>query len=172
MRIDTVNIHFAAPSALSNALVNAVLAKTTEQSAAPNADVRTFVGAAPQVGEVWEGQGGIYAGITRGSLESPPCHLILASVEPDDKLAWQEAIDWARGLHHEGHSDWHVPTRFESALLYANLQERFDPKPWYWTSTQDSDAGYAWGQYFSYGNQDYDGKSSEGRVRAVRRFIA
>lgn len=42
---------------------------------------------------------------------------------------------------------------------------------WYWTSTQYAPGSHpAWCQYFDGGDQDYDGKDSYGRVRAVRRI--
>jgi len=40
---------------------------------------------------------------------------------------------------------------------------------WHWSSTQYSGV-YAWCQYFNFGYQNYDLKSYEGRVRAVRRI--
>ena len=65
--------------------------------------------------------------------------------------------------------DCHVPSRGESALLYATLEAQFEPG-WYWTSTQSS-ANYAFIQYFDYGLQYGHGKGYEGRCRAVRRLV-
>ena len=176
MRIDTININLslAAPSTLSAALMTAVRAKAAEQPAEPSADVRKFIGTAPAIGEIWEGQGGIYAGLSRGVDGEPDAHLILCTLAPK-RMAWADAQQWAEGLIAGDHgelNDFHVPTRFESALLYANLRDLMETEGWYWTSTQNSDAVYAWCQYFYYGYQLTGYKSYEGRVRAVRRFIA
>ncbi|MBK8916398.1 MAG: DUF1566 domain-containing protein [Phycisphaerales bacterium] len=66
-------------------------------------------------------------------------------------VTWQEAIDWAKSVGGE------LPTRFEAALLYANVRDKIDPDYWYWTGTPlAGDERYAWGQYFSYGYQYYD----------------
>jgi len=126
--------------------------------------------ALPKIGEPWPGQGGIYAGLARGVDGAPDAHLILATVEAAG-LTWGAALEWAKTVEVDGHTDFAAPTRFESALLYANLRDQFDMSAWYWTSTQSSD-DYAWYQNFYYGFQYYDNKSYEGRVRAVRRFIA
>ncbi len=69
----------------------------------------------------------------------------------------------------DGHSDFYLPAKRESALLYANLPEQFEAA-YYWTSTQRSayDAVY---QYFGYGNQGYGGEYDKLRARAVRRLI-
>ena len=123
---------------------------------------------APAIGQPWPGQGGIYAGITRGEGGQPDSHLVLCPTVPDKRLAWKPASEWATTIEHDGHADYRVPTRTESALLYANLRDQLDPAL-HWTSTQYSEVN-AFGQYFGYGCQSYYGKKHEGRVRAVRRF--
>lgn len=142
--------------------------------------------------------GGIYAGIMRGaSVVLPAYHLIVATGPiADQKLAWgpykkikgsdcefdglantQTII--ASGLECpaaqacvaadiDGHADWYLPSRRELALCYANVPDLFK-ETWYWSSTQCS-VNYAWGQDFVNGNQYYDGKKFEGRVRFVRRI--
>ena len=108
---------------------------------------------------------GIYAGITRAEDDGPDGHLVLLADVPDKDLKWADAVKWAQGLGNGAR----LPTRFESALLYANLQPQFSTEGWYWTGTQYS-AGIAWLQYFDNGNQYYGDKSYEARARAVRRF--
>ena len=83
----------------------------------------------------------------------------------DKDLTWQEAIDWAKSVGGE------LPTRFESALLYANLRDKIDTGYWYWTATtHDSEPSWAFGQNFDYGNQvSYRIKDFPDRARAVRR---
>ena len=169
MRIDNVTINITpAPSAMSKAFIEALLSGAPRASEAPaGAEAST----PPKIGEAWPGMGGIYAGITRGEDGEPDQHLVLHVAEPTGRLAWQAGLDWATSLEVEGHTDFHVPTRFESALLYANLRELFDTSAWYWTSTQYSD-DTAWRQYFDAGSQTNYGKKYEARVRAVRRFNA
>ncbi|MEI8324970.1 MAG: DUF1566 domain-containing protein [Betaproteobacteria bacterium] len=65
--------------------------------------------------------------------------------------------------------DCYLPSRNESALLYATCREHIETGYLYWTSTQYS-ADDAWGQGFGYGYQGNDDKSYEGRARAVRRL--
>lgn len=168
MHINTVNIHLGGglPASLM-----AILAAAHDPAPAPAAEAARPTTAAPRVGEAWPGQGGVYAGIARGVDGAPDQHLILAAEKPTSKLAWQAALDWAKGLQVDGHADFTVPTRFESALLYANLRDQVETSGWHWTSTQ-LDEGGAWDQYFLSGNQGYGGKKYEASVRAVRRFNA
>lgn len=108
----------------------------------------------PPIGHLWAAQGGLYAGIARGAPGQPDHHLILAASAPDDRLPWQAAMDWTKGLQHRGHSDWALPTRAESALLYANLKAECVAE-WHWTcETYGGDGSYAWGQDFYDGYQD------------------
>ena len=105
-----------------------------------------------------------YAGIVIDSATGQPTHhLILLPQQPETRLTWDEALTWAASIGVE------LPTRQESALLYANLKPAFDPT-WYWTGEQHvSYASHAWDQYFGNGDQYYYGKGCKGRVRAIRR---
>lgn len=125
----------------------------------------------PRIGSIWPGEGGVYAGLARGKNGGPDCHVILALAEPDKRLAWAPALEWAKTVEADGHTDFTVPSRGESALLYANLQDHFDQTAWYWTSTQYSQ-DVAFNQDFYDGGQGHDDKEYEARVRAVRRFAA
>ena len=109
-------------------------------------------------------EGERYAGIVIDSATGQPTHhLILIPQQPETRLTWDEAIEWAASIGVE------LPTRQESALLYANLKPAFEPT-WYWSSEQHaSNASYAWYQTFDYGDQYLHGKGYKGRVRAVRR---
>ena len=74
-----------------------------------------------------------------------------------------------RALDLGGFTDWYLPAAGELRALDANVPELFDPKDWYWSSTQYS-RHYAWCQGFEYGlSGDYD-KGNEFRARAVRRI--
>jgi hypothetical protein len=135
--------------------------------AQPDADTTTSTTIPPKIGEYWPGQGGIYAGVARGCYGERDYHLILSTEAPEEEFAWHAALDRAKSVSADGHSDFTVPTRFESALLYANLQDQFNTDYWHWTSTQFSEDN-AWVQDFYSGNQG-SSKVYERRCRFVRR---
>ena len=90
--------------------------------------------------------------------------LILLPATTDKVLKWQEAIDWAKSVGGE------LPTRAESALLYANVCDQIDQYYSYWTATAvASEPSCAWRQYFDYGYQYGTRKDGLTRARAVRR---
>ncbi len=160
MKIEHVTINITPPSAITAALLAALTPA--------RADASTAAEPAPQVlriGEPWPGVDGVYAGVARGRDGEIDGHLVLLNVKPEGDLNWSKANAWAEGLGDGSR----LPTRFESALLYANLQDEFDKDRWHWTGTQFS-AGFAWTQDFGDGTQLNDGKSFEARARAVRRF--
>lgn len=102
----------------------------------------------PAVGERWPGIDGTYAGIARGEDGQPNGHLILLDARQAWDLNHADATAWAEGQGNGAR----LPTRFESALLYATLCDHTDTAGRYWTSTLESD-GYAWCQRFGSGNQ-------------------
>lgn len=121
----------------------------------------------PAIGQPWPGIDGIYAGISRGEDGEPDGHMVLLNAQPEDDMSWDAAVEWTQGLGDGAR----LPTRFESALLYANVRDKLDTSCWHWTGTQYS-SYYAWYQYFDYGDQYYYGKKAELRARAVRRLNA
>lgn len=121
------------------------------------------IGLPPGIGESW--MGGIYAGISRGESGDPDAHVVLLTNEPDKDLNWNDAVEWAKAIGDGAR----LPTRFESALLYANLHDQLNTDEWHWTGTLHSDSD-AWSQLFHDGNQGDFSKSYEVRARAVRRF--
>lgn len=123
----------------------------------------------PQIGQYWPGQGGIYAGLCRGYSGRPDYHLILALAGPGKLLSWDDAMAWASTVEADGHTDFAMPTRFESALLYATLRDQCDTDTWHWMGSPLS-AESAWIQHFYDGTQSKDGKRYRMRARAVRRF--
>lgn len=137
--------------------------KDEPQPAAP-------VDAIPRIGQVWHGQGGIYAGTVRGDEGQPDYHLILA--EPDrERINWKDATEWAAGLDADGHNDFTLPKRREQAILFGNVKDRF-ADAWYWScETHASDAGFAWDQDFNGGYQSGGRKGGSCRARAVRRLV-
>jgi hypothetical protein len=171
MHIETININFpAGQSAISRAFIEALLRgpelNESEDHPAPEAmAVRSVTGAVPRIGEAWPEHGGIYAGVSRGEDGAPDAHIVLLDATPAEELNWADAVKWAEGLGNGSR----LPTRFESALLYANVRDKLNTDSWYWTGTQCS-GNSAFYQYFDNGNQNYNSKSYEGRARAVRRL--
>lgn len=148
----------------------------------------------PIPGQYWPAQKGWYAGIQRSEDGLTGWHLIL----PKGAKFYFKGVVWGNpgvnlvGANHafdgmantiamaEAGSelaqrirklpgDCYIPSRFESALLYATLREQIELGDWYLTSTQYSDLS-AWGQNFSGGDQGLSGKKCQGRCRAVRRL--
>lgn len=120
----------------------------------------------PLPGQFWPEQGGIYVGIAAAEGDIPAGHLVLLADKPTSRLPWAKAVDWAKQLGNGAH----VPTRFESALLYANVRDKLDTSNWHWTSTEHSNASYAWSCIFTCGYQGNDLKSYDGCAVAVRRL--
>ena len=89
-------------------------------------------------------------------------HLILLPDRPAARVCWQGAMAWAESV------DGQLPDRQEQALLFANCKPHLQ-KAWHWSSeTHEEDASYAWGCYFTSGNQHGHRKSYEGSAVAVR----
>lgn len=108
--------------------------------------------------------GEIYAGAIT-TPEGVVSHIILLSghLEP---VIWNEAMTWAESIGGV------LPDIVEQALLYKYLQEQFYPMG-YWSSEQHAlDLDFAWLQYFGYGGQLNDKKSTKYRAVAVRRVTA
>ena len=122
----------------------------------------------PAIGSVWPGQGGVYVGVARGRDGQPDYHLILASEKPSERLTWKAAGAWAKKVEADGHADYSLPTRSESALLYAHAKELFE-RTWYWTSEREGSSS-AWTCNFHDGTQIYSTTSYEGCAVAVRRL--
>ena len=84
----------------------------------------------------------------------------------EKSFVWQEAQRLAKA-HGQG---WHLPTKDELALLYAQRKVvRGFAYNSYWSSTEFS-SNYAWFQDFTSGNQNSSSKSATLPVRAVRAF--
>lgn len=91
---------------------------------------------------------------------------------------WRGALQLADAASYAGRSDWRLPNVKELASIVE--QACYDPAidpgifpgtPSYvfWSSSPDaSDAGFAWGVLFNYGDGGGDGKGDGGRVRLVR----
>lgn len=151
--------------------------------------------AVPRLGEYWEGQGGIYAGVM--PIETGGfAHRIVSVDEAEDlqyggygdEIADAEnkidgaantraliadsnehpAAKWCANYSKDGHSDFYLPAQRELSLAWATIAHAFG-SGWYWSSTQYS-AGDAWGQGFGDGDADGLGKGGDARVRPFRRL--
>jgi hypothetical protein len=148
----------------------------------------------PEIGAVWPGQGGIYAGFIPArngaegyylilgdelgkfewgpyGEESPATSLVdgrantLALIESGSEYP---AAIAAHEHEADGHSDFYLPAAAELYETWLNLNGKLPG--WVWSSSQRS-ADTAFTMYFGDGSQDFFGKSYELRVRPVRRFI-
>jgi hypothetical protein len=108
-------------------------------------EVRFLQPIPPHIGSVWEGRGGIYAGIVRGRDGGSDYHLIVGP-ENESDLGWDAANDWAKGLKHEGFSDYDIGYRSDHSVAFGNVPDIFK-KVGYWTREQHaSGSSGAWGQ--------------------------
>jgi hypothetical protein len=108
--------------------------------------------------------GELYAGLILGKDGQSDHHLVLLPGEA-------ESVTWAKAKEFAKKAGGELPTRREQSLLFANLKQHFQPR-WYWSSEEHaSDSTFAWVQYFSYGFQISNLKSSENRARAIRRIF-
>ena len=120
----------------------------------------------PLPGQFWPEQGGIYVGIAAAEGNMPAGHIVLLADKPATRLPWAQAVEWGKNLGNGAH----VPTRFESALLYANVRDKLDINSWHWISTEHTNASSAWSCIFFSGSQLLDHKSYDGCAVAVRRL--
>lgn len=179
IHIENISIHIAPPpqrSPIVEAMLKAIFA-APEPNPEPEEEVSEGVAVEieattpPRIGEYWRGQGGIYAGVARGENGQPDYHLILAMNESQQDFTWEAAKAHAQTIVVEGFRDFTLPNRFESALLYANLRDKFNSDHWHWSSTLHS-AGRAFGHVFSRGLQSYGHSVSfEASARFVRRLV-
>ncbi|MGG1946008.1 hypothetical protein AB1286_14495 [Trinickia sp. NRRL B-1857] len=159
---------------------------------------RHTLAAPPAVGEYWEGQGGIYAGIMPDYVGTSPYHLIVSTEEAVD-VKWgpygvpedgarstqdghantsalnrchhrHEAARWAAEYRKDGHDDFYLPAHRELKMAAASVPDRFSRSEWYWSSTEDT-ARDAQGANFNGMDLGTLFKSFAGRARAVRRIF-
>ena len=172
IHIENIHIHVHPQqerNPIAEAMLKAVFAASeTEPDNTSGDGGEEIVVTPPRIGEYWRGQGGIYAGVARGENGQPDYHLILAMKESQQGFTWEAAKAYAQTITVEGHHDFTLPSRFQSALLYANLRDKFNTNYWYWTGDGHS-AGRAFGKSFYSGTQyDYT-VTTEAPARFVRR---
>ena len=111
----------------------------------------------------------IYAGVAPAEGDMPQAHLVLWLNTPETRQNYEESIALAKAVNPE--TDSHLPTRTESALLYATVRDQINQDFWHWTSTYyDEDKDAAFVQCFYGGDQLNDHLSYEYRALAVSRF--
>lgn len=125
--------------------------------------------AEPKVGDKMP-DGTVFAGV------SPDTNKPMYATPTDASLTmtFNDAQEYAAKLDMHGHKDWHVPTKYELNVLFNNRTaiggfnvSGSHPTGWY-GSASPYDVWEAWGQRFSDGRKDYNGKGSHARVRCVR----
>lgn len=114
--------------------------------------------------------GAIYAGIAPAEGDMPQAHLVLWLNTPITRQDHEASMALAKAVNPE--TDSHLPSRTESALLYAAVRDQIKKDSWYWTLTfYDEDKDCAFVQGFGDGCQ---GSSflldDEYRALAVSRF--
>ena len=170
IHIENIHIHVnphQQRNPIAEAMLKAVFA-ADEPAPEPDDDSKEIVVTPPRIGEYWRGQGGTYAGLVRGENGQPDYHLILDDGESQQEFTWEAAEACAQRVIADGHQDFTLPTRIESALLFANLHYKFNFNHWYWTRTEHS-PGRAYSQNFYSGKQDDHIVAIEAHARFVRR---
>jgi len=154
----------------------------------------------PPIGEIWKGQGGIYAGLMRGEGSQPDYHLVVAvgdqveveeitwggagQAEPracSDRDGRANTLALVESEHSHPAAEW-AATREVDGHRDFYLPARRELRlcwvnvpelfadAWYWSSTQYS-PNLAWIQDFDDGYQYDVHKDYEYRARAVRRVL-
>lgn len=113
--------------------------------------------------------GAIYAGIAPAEGGMPQAHLVLWKDSCSSAQDFETSVAFAKAV--DPATDSHLPTRTESALLYAAVRDQIKKDDWYWTSTYyDEDKDAAFVQLFLNGYQGYGNLYDEFRALAVSRF--
>lgn len=158
-----------------------------------------FLLSTPEIGEYWEGEGGIFIGWMPARDGNPAYPLVVACAPGSEfKAAFggyghetkgadsahdgaantlallsdgqdHPAASFAAQYTADGHSDFYLPARRELMLGEINVPEVFT-KGAHWSSTQRS-ADNAYSLDFEGGWQDLSGKGLERVARPVRRVL-
>ena len=182
----------------SSSLAKLAMASVFAQVLPPAANVQPVepVGV-PAIGQYWPGEGGINMGLVAARGDVPAHYLIAASQDIGDH-AWggyraelkgtsktdgllntrllcddevqHPAANACAEYQADGHHDFYLPAASELYQGWLNCPEVFAQDCYYWSSSQRS-ADSAFDMIFGGGNQGYDGKLNELRVRPVRRLF-
>jgi hypothetical protein len=95
----------------------------------------------------------------------------MSNTKTADSSCTSGAIQVAADYTNNSKTDWHLPSKNELAQLYAERTTvgGFSTGS-YWSSSEDSYALYAWGQWFFAGTSDPYSKNATAYVRPVRAF--
>lgn len=122
----------------------------------------------PEIGELWEGQGGVFSGIYR--LRRGRTCVVITGPRFAEEETWQAMMAKAQAVEVDGHNDFRLPLRIEQLLQFSNVPELFE-KEVYWSNERYAyGSSYAWCQSFSHGNQNHCHMGYELRGCAVRSF--
>ena len=156
---------------LSEDAINSIAAETLGARGRVPAPTEPKIGdnAVPRIGAVMP-DGTIYAGVSPDTGQ----RMYAAAADVPLALTFNEAADYAAGLHVHGHQDWRVPTKDELNVLFNNRAAiggfnvtGSDLYGWYWSSSQ----GYgwnAWCQDFGAGFSGEENKAALSSLRPVR----
>ncbi|EIM14048.1 hypothetical protein [Pseudomonas chlororaphis] len=149
----------------------------------------------PAIGDIWPGQGGIYGGLRQ--YPEGMCHVVFATEDVGrhaygdygastkatsrtDGRANTAILIARKGKHPaaiaasaytaDGNADFYLPAIGELHHGWQYAPESF-ATDWYYISSSQRAADYAFSMIFGAGLQDFNGKDGELRVRPVRRFL-
>ncbi|WP_433886650.1 DUF1566 domain-containing protein [Pseudomonas vranovensis] len=189
----TLNIHSPLKAPMP---ALAVLGAALAAGGAMNAGAPTLADI-PAIGQPWPGQGGINGGLVAARGDVPEHYLIIAAKDIGEH-AWggyreeskatsktdgkantewlcneeteHPAANACAEYQADGHHDYYLPAAAELYHCWVNCPEVFAQDCYYWSSSQRS-AYSAFFMVFGDGGQDIGGKSTELRVRPVRRLF-
>ena len=184
----------------ASSLAKLALASTFALVLPPAANVQPITAySVPALGAEWPGQGGFNGGLVAARGDVPAHYLIIAAkdvgnlewgsrgfevkglsktdgytntqvlIGNDDERKYP-AADACAEYQADGHHDFYLPACAELYQGWLNCPEVFAQDCYYWSSSQRS-AYYAFHMDFDVGGQFIYGKTSELRVRPVRRFF-
>lgn len=189
-----VPAHVVASTFIAAAL--AQVGVVQQQPTALSAQAPAAADGTPAVGDYWPGHGGYNGGFVP-ARDGIPAHYLIIAAEDTGSHEWggrgkeSGATSKCDGLANtktmlaegghpaaiacaeyraDGHDDFYLPAAAELYHCWLHIPTLLSKDYWYWSSTQRS-ASYAFGMYFGAGYQDGNVKLFELRVRPVRRFL-
>ena len=116
-----------------------------------------------------------------GTVTDKVTGLMWQQETPKNKMTWEQAVSYCKGLNLAGHNDWRLPTIKELKSIvedsWYNPVINIECFPdtvssFHWSSTTYAYSKlYAWGVNFYYGSGSYNYKLHSYNIRAVRRGI-
>ena len=98
-------------------------------------------------------------------------------IDDDDRVSWQDAVDFCNDLVYAGFDDWYLPDIFMLLTIvnYGVWNPTIDSTVfdcesfYYWSSSTNArDANYAWQVGFGFGSGDWDNVTHHSYVRCAR----